>query len=236
MARREDQLTQVADACRKKGALQTIASRHDLSSVGKGEAIVQECIRELGGVDILICNAGYGVYGAVAEFTPQDMARIWQVNFQSAYESIYAVLPHMLEKKNGHIVLVSSVIGKKAFPYSAPYCATKSALVSLGEALWGELQGTGVGLSVVCPGYTATEFGKAALRAPSMVSLPYTGGGQPPTAVAQAIATAISRHRREVHLTRSGKALLFVNRLFPDLTARLVAWGVERQLADRIRD
>ena len=158
VARREQRLAEVAEACLKKGVSRVVFKARDLSVPGQGATIVEECLEELGGLDLLICNAGYGIYGPLQEVSPQDMARIWQVNFQSGYESIHAAVPHLVKQKEGHIVLVSSIIGKKAFSYAASYCATKFAQVAIGEALWGELRGTGVGVSVICPGYTATEF------------------------------------------------------------------------------
>lgn len=226
VARREQHLAKVAEACRRKGVSRAVFQSHDLSVPGQGGVIIQECLEELGGLDILICNAGYGIYGPLKEVSPQDMARIWQVNFQSGYESIHAALPHLLKQKGGHIVLVSSVIGKKAFPYAASYCATKFAQVAIGEALWGELRGSGVGVSVICPGYTQTEFQEAAQKTKSLQNMNRPGDGQSSEAVARAIVHAVDRKQREVHLTLSGRFLCLMNRISPFLinqvTARLL--------------
>ncbi|MDA2938283.1 SDR family NAD(P)-dependent oxidoreductase [Acidobacteria bacterium AH-259-A15] len=229
VARREDRLAQVAEACRQKGARQAIHKGHDLSIPGQGVAVVQKCLEELGGLDILICNAGYGIYGPVAEIPPEDMARLWQVNFQSGYESIYAALPHLLKQKRGHIVLVSSVIGRKALPYAAVYCVTKFAQAAIGEALWGELRGSGVGVSLICPGYTCTEFQQSAQRTKGLRSVRRLGGGQSPEVVAQTIVNAVNHNKREVHLTLPGKILILMHRLSPSLTTRLVTWGINLQ-------
>ncbi len=96
VARREQRLTEVAEACLKKGVSRVVLKARDLSVPGQGTSIVQECLEELGGLNLLICNAGYGIYGPLQEVSPQDMARIWQVNFQSGYESIYAAVPHLV--------------------------------------------------------------------------------------------------------------------------------------------
>lgn len=223
VARREERLREIAEACRQKGSPRIAHQPHDLSIPGEGAAIVRQCLHQLGGLDVLICNAGYGIVGPVQEVSPQDMARIWQVNFQSGYESIHEALPHFLQQKKGRIVLVSSIIGKKGFPFSATYCATKFAQVGLGEALWGELRDAGIGVSVVCPGFTATEFQKAVKLTEGMRPLARSTQGQSPDVVARAIVDAVRRNRREVHLTLLGKLLLAIDRISPALSTRIAA-------------
>ncbi|MFQ5738614.1 MAG: SDR family NAD(P)-dependent oxidoreductase [Acidobacteriota bacterium] len=222
VARRRERLRKIARICAEKGAPLAIGRAHDLSLPGEGKSIVQECLRELGGLDVLVCNAGYGLLGPIAEVSPQAMARVWQVNYQSAYESIHEALPYFLDQGRGHIALVSSIIGKKGMPFSGAYCATKFAQVGLGEALWGELKGTGVGVTIVCPGATATEFQPAAER-PTGIS---TGKvhGQDPAKVASILVEAVLRRRREVHLTASGKFVLALDRVSPSLASHLMAW------------
>lgn len=229
VARREERLIQVAHACEAKGARRVVVRPSDLSVPGQGGAIVNDCIRELGGLDILICNAGFGIYGPIQEIPPEDMSRIWQVNFQSGYESIHAALPHFLKQDKGHIVLVSSIIGKKAFPFSGSYCATKFAQVAIGEALWGELKGTNVGVSIICPGYTSSEFQASARKTKSLQSMRRLGPGQRPEIVAQAIVDAIHQKKREVHLTLLGKLFCLLSRLFPNLVNHTLAWVVNRE-------
>ena len=223
VARDSGRLEEVARSCLERGAVQVVHQSHDLSESGQGAVVVQECIQQLGGLDVLVSNAGFGIYGPQPEVTPAQMERIWQVNFQSGYESIHAALPHMLERRSGHIVLVSSVIGKKALPYAGSYCATKAAQISLGEALWSELKGSGVGVSVICPGYTATEFQSSAHKTESLRSMRRLGGGQPPQVVARAILRAVDRGSREIHLTLLGKLLCGMDRLSPNLVSHLIA-------------
>ncbi|MDA2933988.1 SDR family NAD(P)-dependent oxidoreductase [Acidobacteria bacterium AH-259-D05] len=229
VARRQERLAQIAESCQSKGARRAVYRSHDLSIAGQGITIVKECIEELGGLDVLICNAGYGIYGPVVEIPPEDMAHIWQVNFQSGYESIYAALPHLLQQKKGHIVLISSIIGKKAFPFAGSYCVTKFAQVAVGEALWGELKGTGVGVSVICPGYTASEFQKSAQKTKSLQPMRRLGDGQSPDVVAQAIVGAIGSRKREVYLTLSGKIFCLLSRFTPSLVNHALAWVINRE-------
>ncbi len=190
---------------------------------------MSDCLDALGGLEVAICNAGYGIIGPVLEVPAADMSRIWQVNFQSGYETIYAALPHLLEQKRGHLVMVSSVLGKKAMPFSAAYSVTKFAQVALGEALWGELRGSGVGVSVICPGFTATEFHQAAQRTGSMAKLTRPFQGQSPEYVAKVIVRAVLRGKREVHLTLLGRMMCGIERLSPGLNTRIMAWVGAKQ-------
>lgn len=222
-ARRRENLERIAERCVEIGSPKARTSVHDLSVPGEGVDLVRECQAQLGGLDILICNAGYGIFGPIDEVTPEDMERIWRVNFLSAFESIHAALPGFRKQKRGHIVLVSSIIGKKGTPYSAPYCATKFAQVGFGESLWGELRSAGIGVTVVCPGYTRTEFHEAASRTPSAKRPVRPIRGQSAEAVARAIVQAVRKNKREIHLTLSGKTLLLIDRFSRNLSTWIMA-------------
>lgn len=225
VARRQERLDEVAGQCRERGARRVAIQALDLSHSGAGAGVVQQALAELGGLDIFVGNAGYGIYGPVHEVEPDAMERLWQVNYQSIYESLHCLLPHLIEQRRGHIVLVSSILGKKAFPLAGTYCATKFALVGLGEALWGELKEHGIGVSVICPGYTDTEFQSAAHYTAS-VSRMRRIGGQSADQVARALLKAIRKQRREIHLTGPGKMVCALDRMAPNFTTWLVARGV----------
>ena len=223
VARRSERLEQVARECRRRGAREAVWAAHDLSRPGRGTEIVRECQRRLRGLDIVVSNAGYGIVGPVIETPPDELTRIWQVNFQSGYETIHAALPGLLRQGSGHIVLVSSVVGRRAMPYFSAYCVTKFAQAALAEALWGELRGSGVGISLICPGLTETEFLEAAHRTASAApAISLFRVAATSKSVARTIVEAVRRRRREVHLTGLGRLMVGLNRLSPALAARLV--------------
>jgi short-subunit dehydrogenase len=97
-----------------------------------------------------------------------------------------------------------------------------------GEALWGELRGTGVGVSVVCPGYTATEFQQSAQKTVSQGTWNRPGNGQASAAVARAIVSAVRYKKREVHLTLSGRIFCGIYRLSPSLVSHVLARVLQR--------
>ncbi len=226
-ARRLDRLEEMEPALLKLGSPVCHSAGFDLSIPGTGSQLVIDALGRLGYVDLLICNAGYGLFGAVDKVSPAEMARMWQVNYQSAYESILAILPHFRERGRGHIVLVSSINGKKGMAGSAAYSATKFAQVGLGEALWAELRDSGIKVSVVCPGYTETEFHSLAAR-DSLSGAKRPSSGQSSRQVAIAIEKAVRKNRREVHLSLPGKLILFIERISPSLAMRIMAAAAKK--------
>jgi short-subunit dehydrogenase len=226
-ARRLDRLKEMEPALLETGSPVCHSAGYDLSLPGTGSQLVMEALERLGNIDVLVCNAGYGLFGPVEKVAPSEMARMWQVNYQSAYESILAILPHFKKRCRGHIVLVSSINGKKGMAGSAAYSATKFAQVGLGEALWAELKDYGINVSVVCPGYTETEFHSLA-AGDSLSGSKRSSRGQSAMQVAIAIENAVRKNRREVHLSFPGKLILFLERISPGLAMRIMAAAAKK--------
>ena len=112
--------------------------------------------------DMLINNAGFGLYG---EFVSHPLPRIQEmlhVHVRTVVESIRLFLPGMIERGSGTIINVASIVGMLPIPYFAEYAATKAFLVSFSEALAEEVRPTGVLVQVCCPGQTETDFHAAA--------------------------------------------------------------------------
>ncbi len=226
-ARRRERLERVAERCLSAGAPEALVSVQDLSVAGSGERVVSACLDHWPDLDVLICNAGYGIYGPLQEVSPAAMEKIWRVNVQSAYESIHRALPGFLSRRSGHIVLVSSLLGKVSLPMGSSYCATKFAMVGLGESLWGELRGSGVSVSVICPGTTRTEFLESAEISESAGVFRRLAGDSAET-VSRAIVKAVTKRTRVRVLTRSGRAIWRFSRFFPETSAQLAAWFIGR--------
>lgn len=225
-ARRTDRLEAVAADCRKLGSPRVELFAVDLVQPGSGARVVEEAVRRFGTLDILVCNAGYGIFAPTWKVDPGQMERIWRVNYQSGYESIHAALPLFMNKKSGHLFLVSSVVGKRALPFSAAYCATKFAQAGLAEALAFELVDTGVHVTAVCPGMTGTEFFNASEKDPAMVMPMRMESSQDPAVVARGIADCVEWPKREIRFTASGRFMVAVNGVAPcvmDLVARKMA-------------
>ncbi len=116
-----------------RGQIRTLAL--DVTDAASIRDAVAAVLAEAGHLDALVNNAGYGQYGAAEDVTAEEWRRQFDVNLFGAIEVARAVLPAMREKRRGTIVNVSSVAGKIAIPFAAPYCASKHALEAFSDAL-----------------------------------------------------------------------------------------------------
>lgn len=207
-------LEAVAREARALGA-QAIVLPADVAQRPQAEGLVRATLAQLGGLDILVASAGVYVRGPIETLTADDFEQCMAVNFFGSVYPTLAALPHLRGQRRGHIVLLSSVDGKKAIRTDAPYAATKFAIAGFGEALRQDLHGTGVDVSLIFPGRVATPL-IAGLKIP-WISRPIA-----PEAVAAAIVRAIRRRQAEVIVPAAAYALLCADWLSP----RLGDWAV----------
>jgi short-subunit dehydrogenase len=172
---------------------------------------IDHFVATTGGLDLLIANAGVAHYANFADQTLEDKLRMSQVNWHGTLHTVHFGLPHM---RKGHIVIVSSGAGLRAFPQAAVYGATKAAQRAFGEALRHELADTGVSLTVAYPGEIATG-----LHDHEKDRLPpwYRGGERAasPHALADRILKAIEHDERAVHYPPLVRALGIAHGLNP---------------------
>ena len=207
-ARSEDKLKEVAGA-------DAVITAGDLTSAAVRSRVVERTMERFGAIDILINNAGAGLY-APAWKAPLDEAHaMFELNFFAPLAMIQLVAPHMRERRSGMIVNIGSIAGKVTLPWFTLYSATKYALGSLTEGLRMELAGDGIRTMVVCPGYVKTDFQSHALV------------GRPPDSLwrvsitseqcARAVARGVERDARTVVTPALGWAFIALQRLFPAL-------------------
>lgn len=153
VARRRDRLEALAA---ELGSTHVIAA--DLALPGAAGRLLAD-VAGLGlEVDTLINNAGFGGASAFVEAPPERLLEMIDLNIRSLTELCRLALPPMLERRRGSILNVASTAAFLAGPYSAVYYATKAYVLSLSEALYEETKGSGVHVTALCPGPTATEF------------------------------------------------------------------------------
>ena len=157
VARREAQLAEVAREVEALGA-RALVLPCDVADRSAVFAAAQRAIAELGAVDILVNNAGYGHHRTFLEWDLDDMERMLRVNFLGTLYWTKALLPQMVERRQGWIVFVASVGGKLGVPEESAYAASKFAMVGFAEALSLEVEDAGVQLLTVCPGTVRTGF------------------------------------------------------------------------------
>jgi NADP-dependent 3-hydroxy acid dehydrogenase YdfG len=223
-ARRRDQLEETAAEIGRLGG-QALAMVADVSDEAGMKGLVEQALMRFGRLDVMIANAGFAIYGPVDEIAPSQMRRLIDVNYLGTYYSICAALPVFRRQGNGHLIVVSSIVGKRGVPYMGAYAATKFAQVGLAECVRAELVGTGIHLTVVYPVSTETEFFQVMVRESGHATRA-NGPRQSAAHVADAIARAIERPVPEVYPYRPARGLVFLNAVAPGFCDRLVRrWG-----------
>jgi len=122
------------------------------------ERAVNGVAGRFGGLDVLVNNAGIGLFTDVAEMTPQEWSDVIDTNLTGVFYACRAAIPHFRRRGGGFIINISSLAGTNPFPRAAAYCASKAGLNAFGEALMQELRYDGIRVSTVAPGSVATGF------------------------------------------------------------------------------
>lgn len=116
--------------------------------------------RDLGGVDVLVNNAGIGLFAPVADMSLDDWHAVIETNVNGVFYCTREAIPRMRKRGGGYIFNVSSLAGRNAFPTAAAYCASKHAVNGFSEALFQEVREDGIRVTYLMPGSVATDFGR----------------------------------------------------------------------------
>jgi len=200
LARRDKELREVAARCGPEALplVSDVTRREDV------QGALTASLARFGHVDVWVNNAGQGITRPVSELTDEDFDEMMQVNVKSVLYGMQAVLPHFRERTRGHIINVSSMLGRLPFAIArSAYSAAKHAINSLTANLRMELREKypGIHVSSVHPGVVATEFGVHARH--GGIDSRQMPGAQTAQEVAQVIADVIERPRADVY-TRPG--------------------------------
>ena len=182
-----------------------------------------------GDVDVLVANAALPASGRLEDFDPEEIDRALDVNLRAPMQLTRALLPGMLQRGRGHVVLISSLSGKVASPRSGVYSATKFGLRGFAAGLREDVEPSGIGVSVVFPGFVS----EAGFFADSGVKLPRWVGTRTPDQVAAAVVQGVERGRAELDVAPLG---LRVGTRLAEL-APVTAARIQRRLgSERIAD
>lgn len=159
-ARREDALRSVADDCERAGATRAVPVITDVTDRRAVVALRNAAIDAFGYVDAWVNNAGRGITARVFDLTDDDVDEMMRVNVKSALYGMQAIAPHFIERGVGHLVNVSSYLGRVPIaPFRSAYSAAKAALNSLTTNLRMDLRDhPGIRVSLVMPGVVHTDF------------------------------------------------------------------------------
>lgn len=209
VARREELLREVAREIEEMGR-EALALPADVTRAEEVERAVAQTVARWGQVDILVACAGAYIRAPVLQMTVADVEHSMAVNFYGVLHAVRAVLPHMVARRSGHIVIISSADGKKGIPPDGPYVAAKFAVAGLGDILRQELRPYGVAVTTIFPGRVDTPM-IAHLR------VPWISAKIPPEAVARAVLRALRRRTPEVILPFQVRLFVYLSAIFPSL-------------------
>ncbi len=220
-ARRGDRLDSVAAEIENAGgrALSLVA---DVTSETDMKRFVEKTVERFGRLDVMMCNAGFGIYGAIDDVAPDQMKKLMDVNYFGTYYAMRAALPVFRGQQRGHFIVVSSIAGKRGVPYMGAYSATKFAQIGMAECLRSEVYGSDIHVSVLCPISTPTEFTEVMTRETGGEVTAALGPRQSVDDVAEAVARAIEKPVPEIYPYFKSRGLVLLNAIAPGFTDKLV--------------
>lgn len=211
----------------------------DVTNFAAIDPSIAKIEREIGPIDVLVNNAGYGHEGILEESPLEDMRHQFDVNVFGAVALMKAVLPTMRKRRSGHIINITSMGGYITMAGIAYYCGSKFALEGISEALAKEVKGLGIHVTAIAPGSFRTDWaGRSMVRTsrsiadydplfdPIRKARGEKSGHQAgdPTKAAQALLKVLATENPPVHLLLGSDALKLVREKIDSLNGEIIAW------------
>ena len=215
LARREELLNKIVGEAKKRN-VKAVAAAADVRDLKAVREAADRFRQELGPIDILIANAGIGTADHATRLTPEHAAKVMSINMLGAVNSVAAVLPEMVERKQGRLVAISSLAAYRGLAKSAAYCASKAALTSYFESLRIDMRHTGVGVTIIQPGFIKTDLTAGRPKMPYLMELDYA---------VKKIVSAIERERKIYAFPWQLATIVRATRLMPPA---IYDWIAER--------
>jgi short-subunit dehydrogenase len=219
-ARRRDRLDGLVRDIEAGGG-RALAVTADVTREEDMQRLVRQTLERFDRLDVMICNAGFGVEGSLNQAAGEHMRRLLEVNYLGTFYAARAALPVFRRQDAGHLVFVSSIVGKRGVPHMGAYAATKFAQVGLAECLRAELAGSKIHVSVVLPVSTDTEF-LTVMQETCGAASRARGPRQTAEQVADAIALGIARPAPEIYPYRKARGLVLLSAIAPGFCDRFV--------------
>ncbi len=217
-SRHAEALERVRQNCREHSG-EIVIMPLDLADLQSAPQKAEQALAAFGRIDILVNNGGIGQYARAVDTRLAVDQAIMVTNYLGQVALTKGVLPAMIQRKSGHIVVVSSVTGKFGAPMRSAYSASKHALHGFFESLRAEIWRDQIKVTLVCPGYVRTNLRANALQGDGTprgkAAAPYRDALSPEVCAAQ-ILKAITQGKEEVYIGRQGLAI-YAYRFFPGL-------------------
>lgn len=203
----------------------------DVADRAQVDAAVKKLTEEVGPIDVAVVNAGVGLHGPFIDADVADLDRVMRINYMGSVHVLKAVIPGMIEQRQGHLAVIGSISGRMGSPFEAGYSASKFALTGLTEALSIELSAFNINVTLVSPGPTTTNFFEASGH-------PYDRQRpKPQTAahVAGVTLRAIEHNRRDIFASAFMRQALITKTLIPPAFRLGSARAFTKELAEMRR-
>jgi len=222
-SRNEAELERVKDQCR--GAAQVLILPLDVAQFDSIPDAVKKASDQFGQIDILVNNAGISQRALAKDSSFEVDKRIMDVNYLGTVAMTKAVLPLMLAKQSGHIVVMSSVMGKVGFPGRSAYAASKHALHGFFDTLRAEVFKDNIKVTILCPGYVQTNVTVNALKgdgSKNNVMAEETKQGMPADVFASKALRAIGAGKEEALIGGKETIGVYLKRFFPGVLSGII--------------
>ena len=213
-------ITLKADIERAGGKAMIIEA--DLSKLGAPQSVADSAQQQLGGIDILINNAGILDFIAFEDQSAARISEVIQTNVTSLIQLTRAVLPTFQQKNSGHLLFVGSIFGSLGFPHYATYCASKFAVHGFSQALRRELVDTNIGITYIAPRAIETPMNDA-----NVIAMNKKAGQtmDTPEEVAEIIVRGLEQEKQEVFIGQPQSFFAWLNGVAP----KMVNMGLKKQ-------
>ncbi|BDG44224.1 SDR family NAD(P)-dependent oxidoreductase [Saccharococcus caldoxylosilyticus] len=216
LARNVEKLQAIAQQIERTYRVPCHYFRLDVSDIAAVEDVFQQLFDQLGAVDVLVNNAGFGVFRYVEDIDVEEMKAMFAVNVFGLIACTKAVYSHMKARRSGHIINIASQAGKLATPKSSVYAATKHAVLGFTDSLRMEAERYGIFVTAVNPGPIRTNFFQIADQSGEYVKN-VERWMLAPEKVAKRVVSVMMTPTREVNMPRWMNAGSQLHRLFPSL-------------------
>ena len=234
-ARRADRLQEIVRAIEARGG-RALAVAGDVTREADMDTLVARAVETFGALDVMICNAGIGYHGPLDETPPAAMRRIVDVNLMGTLYAAASAMRVFRRQGRGHIIAISSIVGRRGVGGSGIYAATKAAQLAFIESLRAEFVGTPFRASVVFPVVTVTEFHETIAR-DFGYAVSGTGPRQTADQVASAIVDCIVSPRAEVYPLKKAWWLAVLSVVAPAQADKVVQkFARRRRPVETVRD
>lgn len=229
VARSRSKLEDLEKTISRKFNIKTIIYPCDVSKKSEVEQMGREILDKCGHVDVLVNNAGFGLYGKVQHQSIEQIESVTFTNYLGVVYCTKVFLDSMISRKSGHIVNLASVAASFGVAGLSAYCASKYAVLGFSESLSQELHGTGVGLTVVSPmGVKTNFFNNSSFGG----RIPYYNGFMLKTnTVSNAVLAAANSHRLEIIVPFYMRAGVWLKHTIPFLINPMIGFIFRRELS-----